>query len=331
MAKPKVFISSTYYDLKYVREHLAALVEEQLGYDVVSFEQGDIAFAHNAPLDESCYRAAEASDIFVLIIGGRYGSRSSATNPKRNAEFGTGGSASGSETYQSVTETEYQRARARGVPVYVMVEKSVMAEYRTFLKNEGRALEIEWAHVDNPAVFKFLQRVESETHNNLIWAFDTLEQISVWLRDQWAGLFGDLLREKVGAQSLRPGVTSAQGATEQSRPAIGKTRLVVPFVASTAGYIGRFVLTQTTSEQVGFAVSVRNSSGLVLGGSLSGVLAADRVTMIPLATLLPADTTDCPGPYHVTFDVDVNADAVHGTYVVTAPNGVVGSQLMIKT
>ncbi len=73
MASPRVFVSSTYYDLKHLRSALDAFIAG-LGYEGVLSEKGDIAYAPDAPLDDSCYRAAEQADIFVLIIGGRYGS-----------------------------------------------------------------------------------------------------------------------------------------------------------------------------------------------------------------------------------------------------------------
>jgi hypothetical protein len=39
MAKPRVFVISTYYDLKHIRNSLEAFIES-LGYDPVLFESG---------------------------------------------------------------------------------------------------------------------------------------------------------------------------------------------------------------------------------------------------------------------------------------------------
>lgn len=71
MPSPRIFVSSTYYDLKRIRASLDLFIDS-LGYDPVLSEKGDIAYTHDRPLDESCYREAENSDIFVLIVGGRY-------------------------------------------------------------------------------------------------------------------------------------------------------------------------------------------------------------------------------------------------------------------
>ena len=55
MARPRVFISSTYYDLKYIRGGLEAFVR-QTGYDPVLFEKGDIPFHHDTLLEKFALR-----------------------------------------------------------------------------------------------------------------------------------------------------------------------------------------------------------------------------------------------------------------------------------
>jgi len=73
MAKPRVFVSSTYYDLKHIRASLELFIQS-LGFEAILSEKGDIAYSPEIPLDEACYREAAAADIYILIIGGRYGS-----------------------------------------------------------------------------------------------------------------------------------------------------------------------------------------------------------------------------------------------------------------
>ena len=70
---PKVFISSTYYDLKYIREDLDQFVR---GYrfETVLFENGDIGYEPGKPLDESCYHYISKADMVILVVGGLYGS-----------------------------------------------------------------------------------------------------------------------------------------------------------------------------------------------------------------------------------------------------------------
>ena len=68
MAKPRVFVSSTFYDLKHIRSSLDIFIES-LGFEPILSEKGDIAYSPDHPLDESCYREVQTADIFVLIIG----------------------------------------------------------------------------------------------------------------------------------------------------------------------------------------------------------------------------------------------------------------------
>src|SRR5579859_6528102 len=102
MAKPRIFISSTYYDLKYIRRSVEQFVES-LGYEATVFESGDVPFSHEIPLDESCYREIGLCHILVLIIGGRYGSITSEER-ERAANVKTG--AKNSERAMPLSHTE---------------------------------------------------------------------------------------------------------------------------------------------------------------------------------------------------------------------------------
>ena len=50
MARPRVFISSTYYDLKQTRENLDQFLTG-LGYDTVRNEHGDIPYGNKEELE----------------------------------------------------------------------------------------------------------------------------------------------------------------------------------------------------------------------------------------------------------------------------------------
>ena len=76
MAHPRVFISSTYYDLKNVRADLERYIKDR-GFDPVLNERGQIPYGNEEKLEEYCYREIENCDILVSIIGGRHGSSSS--------------------------------------------------------------------------------------------------------------------------------------------------------------------------------------------------------------------------------------------------------------
>ena len=112
MAKPRVFVSSTYYDLKHIRSSLDLFVDS-LGFEPILSEKGDIAYSPEAPLDESCYREAQSADIFVLLIGGRYGSEASSDSSKKPSK-------SFYERYESITKKEYESAVTKDFPTYIL-------------------------------------------------------------------------------------------------------------------------------------------------------------------------------------------------------------------
>ena len=99
MARPRVFISSTYYDLKNVRADLDRFVRE-LGYDPVLNERGQIPYGTDERLEEYCYKEVELCDVLVSVIGGRYGSTSS-------------------EDPYSISQKELKTALSLGKPVFI--------------------------------------------------------------------------------------------------------------------------------------------------------------------------------------------------------------------
>ncbi len=84
--KPRVFVSSTYFDLKYVRERIERFIENY-NFEPVLFESDNVIFEHNKPLDLSCYNEVKLCHMMILIIGGRYGSIISGENTKEKKEF----------------------------------------------------------------------------------------------------------------------------------------------------------------------------------------------------------------------------------------------------
>jgi hypothetical protein len=191
MARPRIFVSSTYYDLKYIRASLDLFIKS-LGFDPILSEKGDIAYTSDRPLDESCYREVENSDVFVLIVGGRYGSEASAGSKQPKDFF---------DRYESITKKEYESAVEREIPVYVLIEKSVYAEYQTFVRNKS-AKGINYAYVDSVNVFLLIEDILAKPRNNPVQPFEKFEDIEAWLREQWSGLFRELLRRQSQQQQL---------------------------------------------------------------------------------------------------------------------------------
>lgn len=177
VARPRVFISSTFFDLRSMRASLERFVKE-MGYDAVLFERGHIPWGRDDPLESYCYREIHTCDILVAVIGGKFGSFA------RNSE-------------SSITQNEIKEAYEKGKQVYLFVDKSVHSEYQTYIQNKHLDGFVP-VSVDNCKIFDFIHEIYSMTSGNPVEPFETVEDIIRYLREQWAGLFQRLL-----ATSLR--------------------------------------------------------------------------------------------------------------------------------
>lgn len=189
MARPRVFVSSTNYDLKHIRNDLRDFIE-LFGFEPVLNETGSITYDYTQPLDESCFHEAKLCDVFILIIGGRYGSQiNDSENPvklKQQKDF--------FEKYISITRKEYRTAYETGLPIYIFIDKNVHSEYRTYLRNKNNDRVI-YAYADNIGIYEFIEEVETQFKNNNICSFERFKDIASWLREQWSGLFYIYLAE----------------------------------------------------------------------------------------------------------------------------------------
>jgi hypothetical protein len=178
--------------LKYLRTSLQGLVES-LGFEAILSEKSAITYDPDSHLDESCYRAASEMDIFVLIIGGRYGSPSSRQPPPTSPDF--------SSPYESVTRGEYEAAARNGIPAYILIESNVYADFELFSLNPN-VKRLKYPHVDSVNIFHFIRSILDQSMNNPVCRFLTFSDIENFLRQQWAGLFRELLRRRSEQRQL---------------------------------------------------------------------------------------------------------------------------------
>lgn len=85
MAAPRVFISSTYYDLKHVRNDIGDFIRS-LGYTPVMHDRGGVAYTQTDTIENSCYSELTTCDIVICIIGNHFGTQCGATSFLRNSD-----------------------------------------------------------------------------------------------------------------------------------------------------------------------------------------------------------------------------------------------------
>jgi hypothetical protein len=177
MATPRVFVSSTCYDLKYIRENLKYFIRT-VGYEPVLSEDGAVYFNPSQHTHDSCLSEVPNCQMFVLIIGGRYG-----------------GCFKDGET--SITNEEYREAKKQKIPVFALVESAVYSDHHVYNRNRDNkiidATSINYPSVDNANIFKFIDEVKSATINNAIVPFRDFSDIESYLKQQWAGMMFSFL------------------------------------------------------------------------------------------------------------------------------------------
>lgn len=167
--KPSVFVSSTCFDLGQVRADLRQFLES-LGLDPVLSDFN--SFPINPAYDtiRNCREAVKnRADIFILIVGGRYGVLT--------------------DSGKSITNLEYIQAKAKGTPIYVFVAKNIISILPVWKKNK----EADFSEVvDNNKLFEFVESLQ-ETKDSWVFQFESVQDISATLKQQLAYLFMDCL------------------------------------------------------------------------------------------------------------------------------------------
>ncbi len=175
MAKPRIFISSTFYDLKQYRYNIEAFIKE-IGYEPIMNDRGNIPYDKNQPLENSCYDEVTRCDILVGIIGNKYGTQSSG------------------EDIYSISMKEITTAIKTNKQMFMFVEKSVLNENSLYKKNKEK--EVDYVAVDDIRIHEFIEEIQALPMNNAIQPFETGNDIIDYLKEQFAGLFQRLLQEK---------------------------------------------------------------------------------------------------------------------------------------
>lgn len=167
---PNVFVSSALYDLIHLRGRLREFIEG-LGWRAVIAERGSFPIdANETTVENSLSNVQDNADIFVMIVGARYGSVTA-------------------DTARSDINLEFGVARACGVPVYVFVESSVRAQLSVWRSNPDADYS---GVVDTPRVFEFIDSFYGSGEVGT-FSFASADEIVDTLRQQFAYLVQDAL------------------------------------------------------------------------------------------------------------------------------------------
>src|SRR5215212_5539692 len=204
---PAVTVSSTFYDLAQIRADLLDFLQDEIGYRPLLSEYPSFPIDPDLDTIENCRRRVEQdADILVLIIGGRYGYVDEASD-------------------KSVTNLEYLEARAKGIPIYAFVDRTVTAVLPIWKSNPDADYS---GRVDSVRLFEFVQQVRSE-HRVWTQEFGRAQDIVAALRVQLAHLTADGLRWRLRLQGRTQrelkGLRGEALRLALERPEVWETRL----------------------------------------------------------------------------------------------------------
>lgn len=176
MAQPTIFVSSTFYDLRHIRESVKRFIE-RLGYLAVLSEEGAVFYDPKTTAAQACLAEVLNVQLFVLIIGGRYGSLVPESN-------------------QSVTNAEYQQAIRQKIPVFALIDEGTLHDYALYKANASDpdlVCRLTFPHADDARIFKFIDDVTTRPANNALQPFRSAADIENYLQAQWAGMVHSFL------------------------------------------------------------------------------------------------------------------------------------------
>lgn len=180
MAVPKVFVSSTCYDLKEIRDNLHEFIDS-IGYIPVFSDKNDVFYHPDLHTHEACLKEIETCQLFILIIGGRFGGTYKYDQTK------------------SIVNAEYDAAKKLNLPIFAFVQKDVYSNQFTYIKNQQNniAEKIYYPAIAEQSysknIFDFIISVRKADENNGVFEFEFARDIKNILRIQFAGLFYDFL------------------------------------------------------------------------------------------------------------------------------------------
>ncbi|WP_198781039.1 DUF4062 domain-containing protein [Shewanella putrefaciens] len=183
-SKTTLFVSSTCYDLSQVRADLRDF-SESIGLEPILSEFDSFPINPSQSTLNNCLGAVKnRADIFVLVIGGRYGSIVDAG--------------------KSITNLEYFEAKAKGIPKYVFVKEDILVLLPIWKANPDADYS---SAVDNSSLFGFISDLR-DSGDIWVFPFSNAQSIISTLRKQLSYLLADCLDLRAKTYESDPIVSS---------------------------------------------------------------------------------------------------------------------------
>lgn len=170
---PNIFVSSTIYDLQYLRDAIRETIMD-LGYNPVMSDYGDIGYLPTKSAEDSCYATVRDCQLAIVIIGKRYGEKT--------------------KNGLSVTHNEFYEIKNRNAPIITIVDQEVIFYKRIYDANRDSEATPKFPGMDSaPDTFNFINNISDSPLNNGIISFTTATDARKNLKLQIAHLFNELL------------------------------------------------------------------------------------------------------------------------------------------
>lgn len=206
MARLRIFVSSTCYDLDILRSELRPFIAE-MGYEPVMSDYSDVLYDPRSHTHDSCIKEVLGCDMVLLIIGSRFGG-TAVPSVFANFDFqvieqlSTKAAILENKERLSITQLEVLKAVEQSIPVYAFVDEKVLHDHHVYEKNKDKKDVID--NIDFPSIhkrdtakyiFEFINFLTHRVRNNSITGFSRLDEIRTHLTSQWSQLFQRLLSE----------------------------------------------------------------------------------------------------------------------------------------
>lgn len=210
MAAPKIFVSSTCYDLQEIRINLRKFIED-FGYEPIMSDFGDIFYDFDKHVQDSCIEAIRNSDMYILIIGDYYGSLYHEQTMSKT------------KIPDSVTLKEFKRALEIKKPKIIFINDYVQHDYQSYRKylekyynnyfynnnvDEKDISDVKsklkeevdknypFAANSYRYIFHFIDQIYELSIGNAFITFKNSQEIKDNLKKQWAGFLQENLKNR---------------------------------------------------------------------------------------------------------------------------------------